>query len=152
MLSIDDMISIKWYVDASSAVHPDFKSHIGVIMMWVTGTTKSGSTKQKLNTISRMESEVVGVENMVSMILWTKLFIEDQGYKVENNIFYQDNKSSILLETNGHKISGTRSQEMNICYVFITNQSEKGNVEIENFLTDGMVADFMTKPLQGSNF
>ena len=147
MLSIDDMISIKWYVDASSAVHPDFKSHIGVIMMWVTGTTKSGSTKQKLNTISRMESEVVGVENMVSMILWTKLFIEDQGYKVENNIFYQDNKSSILLETNGHKISGTRSQEMNISHFFITDQVEKGNVEIENGSTDGMVDNFMTKPL-----
>jgi hypothetical protein len=34
-------------------------------------------------------------------ILWTLYFLEAQGYKVDKNILYQDNKSSILLETNG---------------------------------------------------
>ena len=64
---------------------------------------------------------------------------------------YQDNKSSILLDTNGRKSAGKRSQEMHICYFFIADQVEKGNVEIEHCPTDGMVSDFMTKPLQGSN-
>ena len=31
-LSSDDLREIKWYVDKSFAVHPDFKSHNGVIM------------------------------------------------------------------------------------------------------------------------
>ena len=56
------------------------------------------------------------------------------------------------METNIFKIADKISQAMNICYFFITDQVEKGNVDIEHFLTDGMVADFMTKPLQGSNF
>ena len=31
-LSADDLRVIKWYVDASFAVHPDFKSHTGAVM------------------------------------------------------------------------------------------------------------------------
>ena len=54
------------------------------------------------------------------------------------------------METNIFKIADKISQAMNICYFFITDQVEKGNVDIEHFLTDGMLADFITKPLQGS--
>jgi hypothetical protein len=32
-LSADDLRVVKWYVDASFAVHPDFKSHTGAMMM-----------------------------------------------------------------------------------------------------------------------
>ena len=92
-LSIDDMRVIKWYVDASFAVHPYFKIHTGGIIMWGTGATQSGSIKKKLNKRSIMEAEIIGVENMASKILWKILFIEDQVYNVENNILHQDNKS-----------------------------------------------------------
>ena len=33
----------------------------------------------------------------------TKLFIEYQGYNSEQNISYQDNKSTTLLQENGKK-------------------------------------------------
>ena len=56
------------------------------------------------------------------------------------------------METNIFKIADKISQAMNIFYFFITDQVEKGNVDIEHCPTDGMVADFMTKPLQGSKF
>jgi hypothetical protein len=56
------------------------------------------------------------------MILWTKLFLEAQGYNVDKNILYQDNKSAILWETNGKKSSGKRTRALNICYFFIINQ------------------------------
>ena len=65
-LSIGDMRVIKWYVDASFAVHPNFKSHTGGMIMWRTGTTQSGLMKQKLNTRSSKEAGVVGVGNMAS--------------------------------------------------------------------------------------
>ena len=32
ILSADDIHMIKWYVDASFAVHPDFRSHTGSVM------------------------------------------------------------------------------------------------------------------------
>jgi hypothetical protein len=86
------------------------------------------------------------------MILWTKLFLEAQGYEVDKNIVYQDNKSAILLETNGKRSSGKRTQALNIRYFFITNQVEKGNAQIEHCGTDDMAGDFFTKPLQGKKF
>ena len=116
------------------------------------GAIVSESMKQKLNTRSSTEAEVVGVDDVITKVLWTLLFIEAQGYEVKKNIVYQDNKSSILLETNGRKSAGKRSRAMNIRYFFITDQVEKGNVEIEYCPTDKMIADYMTKPLQGAKF
>ncbi|CAJ1945847.1 unnamed protein product [Cylindrotheca closterium] len=114
--------------------------------------SSSDVKEAKLNSRSSMEAELIAVENVVTMILWTKLFMEWQGYPIEKNILYQDNKSAILLEENGRKCAGKRSRAINICYFFITDQFEKGNVKVEYCPTDDMIADFMTKPLQGEKF
>jgi hypothetical protein len=151
-LRVDDLRVVKWYVDASFAVHPDFKSHTGAVMTMGKGAIQSIARKQKLNVRSSTESELVGVDDAATMILWTKLFLEAQGYDVEKNIIYQDNKSAILLETNGKKSSSRRTRALNIRYFFITDQVEKGNAEIEYCGTDDMVGDFFTKPLQGEKF
>jgi hypothetical protein len=89
---------------------------------------------------------------MSVMILWTKLFLEEQGCDINSNILYQDSKSAILLETNGKKSSGKRTRALNIRYFFLTDQVEKGNVTIVYCPTDDMVGDFHTKPLQGEKF
>jgi hypothetical protein len=151
-LSAENLNVIKWYVDASFAVHPDFKSHTGAVMTYGQGAIQSISRKQKLNTRSSTESELVGVDDASTAILWTKLFMEAQGYKIDQNIIYQDNKSAILLEKNGKKSSSKRTRALNIRYFFITDQVEKGNVEIQYCPTDEMMADYMTKPLQGKKF
>ncbi|WP_288992819.1 polyprotein of Ty1/Copia retrotransposon [uncultured Marinobacter sp.] len=153
-LSADNLHCIKWYVDASFAVHPDYKSDTGATMSYGDGdgAVQSISRKQKLNTKSSTESELVGVNNISVMILWTKLFLEEQGYDINSNILYQDNKSAILLETNGKKSSGKRTRALNIRYFFLTDQVEKGNVSIVYCPTDDMIGDFHTKPLQGEKF
>jgi hypothetical protein len=94
----------------------------------------------------------VGADDAATMILWTKLFMEAQGYLVERNILYQDNQSAILLETNGKKSSSKRTRALNIRYYFIADQVAKGNMEIEFLSTKKMWADFMSKPLQGKLF
>ena len=86
--------------------------------------------KKKLNKGSSTESEVVGVDDMASNILWKICFIEDQGNNVEKNILYQDNNSCILLDMNGRKSAGLRILFMNIHYFFIADQVEKVNVDI----------------------
>jgi hypothetical protein len=90
-LSANDLRVVKWYVEASFAVHPDFKSHTGAVMILGKGAMQSIARKQKLNVRSSMEGKLVTVDNVATMILWTKLFLEAQGYDVENNIVYQDN-------------------------------------------------------------
>ncbi|CAJ1945712.1 unnamed protein product, partial [Cylindrotheca closterium] len=86
------------------------------------------SKKQKLNSRSSTEAELIGVDDAATQILWTKLFVEAQGYPVEENTLYQDNKSSILLEKNGRDSAGKRSRALNIRYFFMTDQVKKGNV------------------------
>ncbi|CAJ1936841.1 unnamed protein product [Cylindrotheca closterium] len=151
-LSNESLRVMKWMINASFAVHPDFKSHTGGTLSFGGGGAQVTSKKQKLNSRSSTEAELIAVDNVVMMILWTKLFMEWQGYPIEKNILYQDNKSAILLEENGCKSAGKRSQAINIRYFFITDQVEKGNVKIKYCPTDDMIADFMTKPLQGEKF
>ena len=152
ILAADDLHVIKWLVDTSFAVHPDFKSHSGGCMTYGTGTPISGSRKQKLNTRSSTESELVGADDFMTPILWTKLFLEEQGIKIQENILCQDNKSTILLGNNGKKSSSKRTRAINIRYFFLTDQVEKGNMAIECVPTDDMTGDFFTKPLQGHKF
>jgi len=117
-----------------------------------TGMPINTSRKQKLNTRSSTESELVGADDMAQMILWTKFFMEEQGYDVKENLLYQDNKSTILLENNGKRSSGKRTRAINIRYFFLTDQVEKGNLRIEYCPTAEMNGDYMSKPLQRSLF
>jgi hypothetical protein len=133
-LSAGNLRCIEWYVDASFAVHPDFKSHTGATMAIEDGKggVQYASRKQKLNTKSSTEAELISVDNISVMILWTKLFLEAQGCQIEKNILYQDNKSAIsILEENGKKSSCKRNRALNIQYFFLTDQVQKGNVIID---------------------
>jgi len=130
-VGIGDIKVNKWYVDASYEVYEDLRSHTGSVMSMGTGALQASSGKQKLNTRSSTEAELVGVDDVIAKILWTKLFIGEQGYEIEKNILFQDNKSSILLETNGRKSAGKRSRHINIQYFFVTDQVRRGNVEIK---------------------
>ena len=152
ILSAENLSVIKWYVDAAFAVHTDFKSHTGAVMTFGQGAIQTLSRKQKLNTKSSTDAELVGADDAAVMILWTMLFLEAQGYKVERNVLYQDNKSAILLEINGKKSAGKRSRALNIRYFFLTDQVEKGNLKIEYCPTENMIGDYMTNPLQGEKF
>ncbi len=58
----------------------------------------------------------------------------------------------MLLEKKGKSSSGKRTRHINIQYCFITDRVNMKEVEIEWCPTKEMVADFMTKPLQGSHF
>jgi hypothetical protein len=151
-LKADSKKTVRWHVDAAFAVHPDFKSHTGGVMTMGQGAITSISRKQNMNTRSSTEAELVAADDVVGSMLWTKRFLEAQGYGVKENLLYQDNKSSILLETNGRKSAGKRSRHLNIRLFFITDQKEKGNMSIEFCPTDRMTADYMTKPLHGAKF
>ncbi len=71
---------------------------------------------------------------------------------MSDNIIFQDNKSTMLLERNGKASSSKRTKHINVRYFFITDRISKGEVRVEWCPTNEMIADFMTKPLQGSMF
>jgi hypothetical protein len=55
------------------------------------------STKQKLHTRSSTETEIVGADDFMPAICWTRYFMEAQGYKVNGNVLFQDNKRALFF-------------------------------------------------------
>jgi len=151
-LEADKVLSVKWWVDASFGVHKDVKGHIGGVMSLGRGAIFSTSTKQKLNTRSSTECELVGVNDVMAQVLWNRYFLEAQGYDLEDNIVFQDNESAILLERNGRASSSKRTGHINIRYFFVQDHISAGEVSVTYCPTKEMVADYFTKPLQGSLF
>ena len=90
-------LKLKWWADESHGVHEDSRGHTGGIMTLVKGVVIWKSNKKKINTNISTESEIVGVHDVLSEILWSKYFLKEQGINSENNVIYQDNKNSLLL-------------------------------------------------------
>ncbi len=109
ILGTDNEGMLMW----SFAVHPNMRGHTGGGMTMGRGFPISISTKQKSNTKNLTESELVGVDNMMPIILWTCYFLLSQGYGVIENLLCHDNKSSILLERNWKASSGKRTRHIN---------------------------------------
>ena len=99
-LTVDNVNTIRWWVDASFGTHCDSKGHIGAMMSFGKGAAMILSKKQKLNARSSTESELIGIDDAIPSIMWLLYFIKAQGYDATHNILYQDNKSTILLVIN----------------------------------------------------
>lgn len=117
-----------------------------------TGTIHCTSTRQKINTRSSTEAELIGVDDLSNKIVKTYLFLKHQGYDNGPAILYQDNKSAILLENNGKRSSTKRTRQLDIRYFYIMDLVHRGIVTIRYCPTSQMLADVLTKPLQGSLF
>ncbi len=71
------------------------------------GAAVINSTKQRINMKSLTKSEVVAIDDTLSLILWCLYFIEAQGYTVEQNIVFQDNQSTMRLALDGSMSSSS---------------------------------------------
>jgi hypothetical protein len=152
ILSANGSGILKWWVDASFDVNPNMRGHSGGGLSLGRGFPIVSSTKQKLNTRSSTETEIVGADNFMPAIFWTRYFMKAQGYGVKDNVLFQDNKSSIPLENNGKDSSIKRTKHINIRYFFITDRDKKEEVSVVWCPTGDMIGDFATKPLQGALF
>ncbi len=152
VIGADDLTKMVTYVDASYAVHEDMKSHTGGLVSFGTGAVMSKSSKQKLNTKSSTESELVGGSDYLPHPIWAKKFMEKQGHVLTENKFYQDNQSTIHFEKNGRRSCGPNSRHIDIRYFFIKDRLELEDFDVVYCPTEQMLADFFTKPLQGNLF
>ena len=129
------------------------RSHTGGLLSFGIGGLICKSSKQKLNTRSSTEAEVVGASDyLVPHIIWVHMFLEKQGYKMKESIMGQDNKSAMKLEKNGRMLAGRKSRHINIRHFCIKDRTEANRIEIRHCPTLEMLADFFTKPLQGAQF
>jgi hypothetical protein len=151
-LGIDNLQVIKWWADSSFGVHEDMKSHSGLLGSFGRGAIFAKSVTQRLNATSSTESEVIASSEVLPQALWTLSFLRHQGFKVRNALIHQDSKAAILLQENGVGSRKRRSRHIDIRFFFIKDRIERGDVEIAFCGTKSMIADFLTKPLQGKAF
>jgi len=144
----------KWqvlaYVDASFAVHPGAKSQSGMVISLGQGVVHASSKKQKLVGKSSTEAELIAVSDMLPQVIWTREFLMEQGYEVKP-VMLQDNQSTMALIEKGRSTSA-RTRHIGIRYFFVKDRVDSGELSIEYEPTMTMLADCMTKPLQGDLF
>jgi hypothetical protein len=78
--------NIYWYKDGTHAVHRDMRGHTGLMMTFGTGAVYAASLKQKLNTRSSTETELVAFDDGMPQNIWTKYFTKHQGRFLKDNI------------------------------------------------------------------
>ena len=151
ILRIGEKCELRAYVDSSHGVYPDGKSVTGVVHMIGDAPVYFKASKQPIVTRSSTESELVGISDALSQILWTREFMLSQGVKIGTAILYQDNMSTIFLANRGRSTSD-RTRHIKIRYFFVAHYVEANEIRIEYMPTTHMVADILTKALHGTLF
>ena len=123
ILSADSTNIVKWWVDGSYSIHPDARSQTGGTASLGKVSFMSTSIKQRSNTRSSIETELVAADDIIPHLCWTNYFLECQGYNVNSTIMYQDNQSAIILENNGRDSSFKRTEHLNIRYFLSPTES-----------------------------
>jgi histone deacetylase 1/2 len=176
ILEASDPTKIEGFIDASYGVHSDFKSHSGMVITLGRGPIDVKSSKQKLNTKSSSEAELVACSDMTSRVMWAKNFMDAQNSQFYSSnlsplthsnpqnsrnsqplqitrpaIVYQDNQSAIALETKG-AVASDRTRHVSIRYFWMKDKVDSGDIEIVYKPTEEMIADILTKPIHGEQF
>ena len=150
------------YVDASYGVHMDGKSHTGAcIIIGDTGAVFNKSSKQSIVTKSSTEAELVAGSDALNQLLHARELVKHQdklqSYEVGKELylapspFYQDNKSTIELIKTG-RAKHEKSRHINIRHFWIHGKVLDKSIVIEYMPTKMMIANVLTKSLQGEQF
>lgn len=83
------------------------------------------SSKQKLNTKSSTEAELVGASDYLPNTIWMKMILEGKDFSMIESVFEQDNESAIKLEKNGRASAGPKSRHIDIRYFFYQGPYQK---------------------------
>ena len=151
-LGADDIMMAKSWIDVSYGVHNDCRSHTGGVMSWGWGVLNTKCQKQKLNVKSSTEGKIVGVSDFLPNMIWARLFLQEQGYIIAENILFQDNQSAMRLIMNGKRSSSAKLKHLDNRFCWFKDQLGWEGIQAKYCPTGQMVADFFTKPLQGNLF
>ena len=150
-LHADKPVQVKAFIDASYGVHEDARSHSGLILTLGNGPVLAKSRKQTSVSKSSTEAELIAFSDLSTEAIFGAEFIAGQGEKMKQTLILQDNMSTIALIENG-KSKSDRTRHIKIRYFWSKQLIDDGTVVIEYLPTNDMLADCLTKPLQGAKF
>ena len=143
---------VEGYVDSSYASSVDDRESIpGYIFTYCGGPIARESKKQQTVAASTTEAEYMAASDGAIEGLWIKHFLEELGlWNQPKLILYEDNKNCIRLAENPEHI--TKAKHIEIKHHFIRERVERGEIEMRYLETSQMIADMLTKSLQGEQF
>ena len=150
-LNKDGKPELSCHIDSSYGTHRDGKSQTGSSTSLGGGSIESSSSKQKVNTKSAHESEIIGLSDRLSRLIWARNLILDQGVKMGPAIIYQDNKGVLEVCKRGQN-GNSRTKHIALRYNFVRDFIDRGEITLKYCPTKNMIADILTKPLQGKLF
>jgi hypothetical protein len=139
------------YIDASFAIHSDGKSHTGVVVNYGSGPIYASSKKQHIVTKSSTEAELVGCSDAAGIIELVSNSLMETKEHSDVPIIHQDNQSTIKLIQNGRPTS-LNSKHIKVRYFFLKEKYDNNEIKLVYTPTGEMIADILTKPLQGEAF
>jgi len=87
ILSADEInFTVHWYMDGLHQIHEDCRGQVGCLMMMGKGAAISSSYIMKCKTRSSTDMEIISVHGKLSDIIWTRYFVECQGYDIDEYI------------------------------------------------------------------
>lgn len=88
----------------------------------------------------------------VSSALWQRRLLKDLGYgRMVPTVMYEDNQSVIKAAAKGEG-DFKRTKHIAMRFFSIKENIDAGEVELKYLPTGDMLADILTKPLQGALF
>jgi len=150
-LSCTDLKNLTWYIDGSYATHDDMRGQSGAVLFAGECTVLFRSNKQKINKRSLTESELIAVDDTLPTVQWMKNFMMDKGFDLET-LIKEDNRKTILFMKNGKLSSGKWTKHIDVRYFYVKDLIDCDIINLKHCVTDDMIADFLTKPLQGKRF
>ena len=144
-------LRVRAYVDVAFGSHEDGKSQTGVTHHIGEATVMAKSQKQKMVSKDSTEGELVGLTDRVDGVLRLDEFMRAQGHK-EMNLpeVFQDNLSTITLVTKGG--GKYRNVHLRVRQCRLKEKIMNRELIITHMPTGNMIADVLTKPLQGMLF
>lgn len=150
-------MQIHAYIDSAFNVYDDAKSITGAaICIGDLGNGEGGllfaaSKKQRIVARSSAEAELIAIHDCIDRLIMIRNVSIELGMDPLPAVIHQDNKSTIMLAQHGGALS-KRSKHINLRYFYVSEKVEANQVSIVYTPTKLMIADFLTKPLQGKQF
>jgi hypothetical protein len=137
--------------DAAFLVHEDLRSRGGSIAMVAGGPVECHSSKQTILTKSSTEAELVNLDDAVCCALHLKRLLNNIKEEFMCIPVLQDNQSVLALVRRG-KPASLRTKHISLRYFSVCEHVNEGVIELLWCSTADMLADIMTKPLDGNTF
>ena len=143
-------LRVSAHIDVAFGSHEDGKSQTGVVHKVGEATVLAKSQKQKMVSKDSTEAELVGLTDRVDGVLRLDEFMRKQGHNMDLPEIYQDNQSTICLVTKGG--GKYRNVHLRVRQRRLMEKIANKELIVSYMPTGNMIADVLTKPLQGLLF